>query len=61
MMELRLLKTETERERFRTSMLEARQARGAKFRDKPCSRVSETQIAFARLYGVVDEADPDQL
>ncbi len=53
-MELRLLKTEIERDRFRISMLETRANRGARFRETARSRVSEIQLAFARLYGVFD-------
>ena len=60
-MELRLLKTDTERTRFRAGMLEARETRGGKFRETASSRVSEIRLAFARLYGVVDEANPNQL
>ena len=60
-MELRLLKTGLERERFRTSMLKVREVRGAKFRESAKSRVSEIQLAFARLYAVVDPEDRDNL
>jgi hypothetical protein len=60
-MELRLLKTEAERDIFRAGMLEARETRGGKFRETASSRVSEIRLAFARLYGVVDEADPHHL
>jgi hypothetical protein len=60
-MELRLLKTELERDRFRASMLKAREARGAKFRETANSRVSEIQLAFARLYAVVDAGEPNHL
>lgn len=60
-MELRLLKTEAERDKFRAGMLEARETRGGKFRETANSRVSEIRLAFARLYGVFDEADPNHL
>lgn len=60
-MELKLLKTQTERDKFRAGMLEAREARGGKFRETASSRVSEIQLAFARLYGVIDVAHPDLL
>jgi hypothetical protein len=60
-MELRLLTTDAERAGFRTSMLEARASRGGKFRETARSRVSEIQLAFARLYGVFDEAKPDRM
>jgi hypothetical protein len=59
-MKLRLLFTEAERNRFRQSMSEARANKG-KFRETAHSRVSEIQLMFARLYGVVDETNPDQL
>jgi hypothetical protein len=60
-MELRLLRTDAERDRFRACMREARASRGGKFRETDRSRVSDIQLAFARLYAVVDEANPDQL
>jgi hypothetical protein len=60
-MELRLLKTETERDRFRASMSQARETRGGKFRETASSRVSEIQITFGRLYGLVNETDPSHL
>src|SRR5712692_12080846 len=59
-MELRLL-TEMERATFRSGMLEARASKGGKFRETARSRVSEIQLAFARLYGIFDEADPNHL
>jgi hypothetical protein len=58
-MELRLLKTNAERERFRAGMLEARASRGARFREKARSRVSEIQMTFARLYGLFDGSKPE--
>jgi hypothetical protein len=61
MMELKLLKSEADRDKFRVGMLEARETRGGKFRETASSRVSEIRLAFARLYGVVDEADPNHL
>jgi hypothetical protein len=60
-MELRLLETDAERNTYRTGMLEARAARGGKFRETARSRVSEIQLTFARLYGIFDEADPNRL
>jgi hypothetical protein len=60
-MELRLLQTEAERNTYRAGMLEARAARGGKFRETARSRVSEIQLTFAQLYGVFDEADPNRL
>ncbi|MBV8454379.1 MAG: hypothetical protein JOZ29_19205 [Deltaproteobacteria bacterium] len=60
-MELRLLETDAERNTYRAGMLEARAAKGGKFRETTRSRVSEIQLTFARLYGVYDEADPDHL
>jgi hypothetical protein len=60
-MELRLLKTDGERDRFRANMLEVRAARGARFRETPRSRVSEIQLTFARLYGLFHEARPDDM
>src|SRR5262249_27342013 len=50
-----------ERDAFRAAMLEARASRGAKFREKARSRVSEIQLTFARLYGLFDEAQPSKL
>src|SRR5689334_12023944 len=60
-MELRLLKTEIERDTFRRSMLQARASKGGRFKETARSRVSEIQLAFARLYGVFDEANPNRL
>jgi hypothetical protein len=60
-MELRLLKSEAERGTFRANMLEARASRGAKFREKARSRVSEIQLTFARLYGLYDECKPGDM
>ena len=60
-MELRLLETEAERNVYRAGMLEARATRGGKFRETACSRVSEIQLTFARLYGVFEEGDPNRL
>jgi hypothetical protein len=60
-MELRLLSTDAERERFRACMREVRTSRGGRFRETARSRISDIQLAFARLYAIVDEADPDQL
>jgi hypothetical protein len=60
-MELRLLETEAERNMYRAGMIEARAARGGKFRETTRSRVSEIQLTFARLYGAFDENDPDRL
>jgi hypothetical protein len=60
-MKLRLLKTEVERTRFRAGMLQARAAKGGKFRETARSRVSEIQLTFARLYGIFDDADPNYL
>jgi len=56
-----LLKTAIERERFRVSMLKVREIRGAKFKETAISRVSEIQLAFARLYALVDGDGPDCL
>jgi hypothetical protein len=60
-MELRLLETDAERNIYRAGMIEARATKGGKFRDTARSRVSEIQLAFARLYGVFDEAEPNRL
>ncbi len=60
-MELRLLESDSERNTYRAGMLEARAARGGKFRETARSRVSEIQLTFARLYGIFDEAEPDRL
>ena len=60
-MELRLLKTDIERDKFRASMSEARARRGARFRETARSRVSEIQLAFARLYGIFNETNPNEL
>ncbi|MBV8774827.1 MAG: hypothetical protein JO166_21210 [Deltaproteobacteria bacterium] len=60
-MELRLLETDAERNAYRAGMTEARAARGGKFRETLCSRVSEIQLTFARLYGIFDDADPNGL
>jgi hypothetical protein len=60
-MELRLLETEADRNTYRAGMLEARAAKGGKFRETSRSRVSEIQLTFARLYGVFDEANPNRL
>jgi hypothetical protein len=60
-MELRLLDTDTERSTFRTGMMEARAAKGGKFRETARSRVSEIQLTFARLYGVFEETEPNRL
>jgi hypothetical protein len=59
--ELRLLKTDLDRDRFRASMMKAREVRGAKFRESAKSLVSEIQLAFARLYAVVDGEKPNHL
>src|SRR5205823_9580014 len=50
-----------ERNTYRAGMMEARAARGGKFRETARSRVSEIQLTFARLYGVFDDADPNRL
>src|SRR6266851_3965386 len=60
-MELRLLETGDERNTFRAGMIQARASKGGKFRETARSRVSEIQLAFARLYGIFDEADPNHL
>jgi hypothetical protein len=60
-MELRLLETDAERNIYRAGMMEARATKGGKFRETARSRVSEIQLTFARLYGVFDEAEPNQL
>ena len=60
-MELRLLETDAERNTYRAGMMEARAAKGGKFRETARSRVSEIQLTFARLYGIFDEADPNRL
>jgi hypothetical protein len=60
-MELRLLETDAERDAYRAGMMEARAAKGGKFRETARSRVSEIQLTFARLYGIFDEADPNRL
>jgi len=60
-MELRLLETDGERDTFRKGMMEARAAKGARFRETARSRVSEIQLTFARLYGVFAEAGSAQL
>src|SRR6516165_6972562 len=60
-MELRLITTCAERDMFRANMAVARASRGGKFRETPKSRASEIQLAFARLYGVFDEGNPDDM
>jgi hypothetical protein len=60
-MELRLLETEADRNSYRAGMMEARAAKGGKFRETSRSRVSEIQLTFARLYGIYDEANPSRL
>jgi len=53
--------TDKERDRFRASMVENRASKGGKFRETTRSRVSEIQLTFARLYGVFEEASPQDL
>ena len=60
-MELRLLETDAERNMYRAGMMEARAAKGGKFRETSRSRVSEIQLTFARLYGVFDDDEPNRL
>jgi hypothetical protein len=60
-MELRLLETEAERNTYRAGMVEARAAKGGKFRETARSRVSEIQLTFARLYGVYEDAGSSRL
>jgi hypothetical protein len=60
-MELRLLKTDVERGRFRANMAKARETRGGKFRETATSRVSEIQLSFARLYAIADSDDTSSL
>ena len=60
-MELRLLTTDTERDTFRANMATARASKGGKFRETARSRTSEIQLTFARLYGVFDERNPDDM
>src|SRR5215467_11958205 len=55
--ELKLLRTDIERDRFRSGMLKMREARGGKFKETATSRVSEIQLSFARLYAIVDSDD----
>lgn len=57
-MELRALVTESQRQSFKSSMLEARAAKGARFRENARSRVSDIQLRFASLYGIFDEEGP---
>jgi len=62
-MELRALLSESQRQLFKASMIEARVTKGARFRESTRSRVSEIQLTFATLYGIFDEESghPDRL
>ncbi len=62
-MELRALLSESQRQLFKASMIEARAAKGARFRENTRSRVSDIQLTFATLYGIFDEESghPDRL
>jgi hypothetical protein len=54
-MELRTLLSESQRQLFKATMIEARAAKGGRFKEKPQSRVSDIQLSFAKLYGVFDD------
>ena len=62
-MELRQLTTQSQRELFRSGMLEARAAKGGKFKESRRSRVSEIHITFGRVFGIFDDQgrDPQRL
>ncbi|HYB90438.1 MAG TPA: hypothetical protein VEC38_05270 [Candidatus Binataceae bacterium] len=58
-MELRLLKTETERRIFSERMDLARAKRGVGFQEAPRSALARVHLAFAELYGLFEEnGDP---
>src|SRR3990172_12762130 len=58
-MELRLLSTEAERRAFAHRLVEARETRGAGFKESAQSLIGEVHLAFGRLYGLFDEDGPD--
>jgi hypothetical protein len=62
-MEVRLLKSEGERQTFERKMTEARATRGGGFREKKRSRMGEIHMKYADLYGVfcVGAGEPDQI
>jgi hypothetical protein len=53
-MELRQLTTENEREIFATCLIKARSTRGAGFRDRSRSRLTESHLTFGDLYGLFE-------
>jgi hypothetical protein len=54
-MNLRQLTTEEERQFFAACLTEARSTRGAGFRDKPKSRLTESHLAFGDLYALFED------
>jgi hypothetical protein len=57
-MELRLLKSTEERQRFAHSLVETRVSKGAGFCETRRSLVGEAHLAFGRLYALYDEQGP---
>jgi len=57
-MELRLLKTESERRAFARRLSEVRAMRGAGFGETQRSVIGEVHVAFGKLYGLYNERDP---
>jgi hypothetical protein len=57
-MELRLLKTESERRAFARRLSEVRAMRGAGFGETERSVIGEVHVAFGKLYGLFDERGP---
>ncbi|MHB8384083.1 MAG: hypothetical protein ACYDC3_17280 [Candidatus Binataceae bacterium] len=62
-MELRLLKTELEREAFANCLTEARATRGIRWRETPRSHLGEAHLTFGSIYGIFgnDEDPPERM
>src|SRR6266849_7126750 len=62
-MELRQLKTESERRAFARRLSEVRAMRGAGFGETHRSVIGEVHVAFSKLYGLYDErgSTPDEM
>jgi hypothetical protein len=57
-MELRMLTTETDRDRFAHLLREVRAMRGSGFGETPRSLTGEVHLKFGNLYGLFDELKP---
>jgi hypothetical protein len=62
-MKLCSLLSQDQRQLFKRSMIEARAAKGGRFRENARSRVSDIQLTFGTLYGIFDDESghPDRL